>query len=215
MIELQINELKGKIVSFSYHVEMMLQKCVQGLLEHDVEMLNEVIEILEKQANKLDDKIEKIGISAIAQYSPKALNLRLVLMILKMNKDLERMADHCVNISYNAKDIFELDYSKQKFFDLIAEMSVETKKMLSNSIKSFIYEDSELAASVTERDQKVNKYQTELTKYFLDKMKTKPESVESSFYFIKIVNNLERIADLSTNIAEDVVFIFEGKNIKH
>ena len=215
MIELQINELKGKIVSFSYHIETMLQKSIQGLLENDVKILDEVIEVLEKEANKLDNKIEKSCVSALAQYSPKALNLRLILMIVKMNKDLERMGDHCVNISYNAKDIFELDYSKQKFFDLIAEMSLETKDMLSKSIKSFIDEDVELASSVTMRDEKVNTYQAELTKYFLDKMKNKPKSVESSFYFVNIVNNLERIADLATNIAEDVVFIFEGKVVKH
>ncbi len=215
MIDEQINKLKGRIVSFTYHVENMLNLSIQGLVELNKEILTDVIEIEEKEANKLDNSIEKQCIIAIAQFSPKALNLRTLLMIMKMNKDIERMADHCVNISLNGRDIIKKDNHKQKFFNLIEQMADEVKAMLKNSIESFVNEDIELAKSVNKRDEKVDKYQFDLTKYFIEKMKKKPENVESSLYFIKIINNLERIADLSTNIAEDVVFALEGKVIKH
>lgn len=215
MIEENINKLKGRIVSFSYHVENMVNTSIKGLLEQDNKILNEVIDVLEKEANKFDTTIEKECIATIAQFSPKASNLRLLLMILKMNKDLERMADHCVNISHNSKDILHKGFTKQKFYDLIDEMANEVKKMLKNSIESFINEDSDLAKSVCKRDEKVNKYKTDLTKFFIEKMKKNPDLVDCSINFIEIVNNLERIADLSTNISEDVVFIFQGKVIKH
>jgi phosphate transport system protein len=215
MIEYQINKLKGSIVSFSYHVENMLQHSITGLIEQDVELMKNVIEIEEPEANKFDKKIEKQCIAAIAQFSPKAINLRLLLMLLKMNKDLERMADHCVNICYNSIEIIEMDTTKQKFYDLIEQMSNEVKEMLKNSIESFISEDMELAKDVRESDEKVNKYQKDLKKYFIEKMKKKNRMIECSLNFINIANNLERIGDLSKNIAEDVVFIFKGKDIKH
>jgi len=215
MIEEHINNLKGRIVSFTYHVENMLNKSIQGLLELNKKNLSDVIELDETEANKLDNSIEKQCIAAIAQFSPKAMNLRTLLMIMKMNKDIERMADHCSNISYNGRDIVKMGITKQKYFNLIEQMAKEVKLMLKNSIESFVNEDIDLAKSVKKRDEKVDKYQSDLTTYFIKKMKKKPENVEISLYFIKIVNNLERIADLSTNIAEDVVFALEGKVLKH
>ena len=215
MIEEHINRLKGRIVSYTYHVENMLKNSIKGLLESDVRLLTSVIEIDEKESNKLDNSIEKECIAAIAQFSPKAMNLRTLLMIMKMNKDIERMGDHCANICYNSLDIIKMEVSKSKFYKLIEQMSAEVQLMLKNSIESFVNEDIELAKSVRKRDEKVDKYQKDLTKYFIKKMKKKPDMVECSLFFIKIVNNLERIADLSTNIAEDVVFALEGKVIKH
>lgn len=215
MIEEHINRTKGRIVSYTYHVENMLKNSIKGLLEFDKNLLTNVIEVEEKESNKLDNSIEKECIAAIAQFSPKAMNLRTLLMIMKMNKDIERMGDHCANICYNSLDIIEMDSHKHKFFQLIEQMSAEVQLMLKHSIESFVKEDIELAKSVRKRDEKVDKYQKDLTKYFVKKMKKKPEMVEYSLFFIKIVNNLERIADLSTNIAEDVVFALEGKVIKH
>ena len=215
MIEEQINNLKGRIVSFTYHVENMLKESIKGLSELDNEILKDVIEISEKEANKLDNSIEKQCIAAIAQFSPKAMNLRTLLMIMKMNKDIERMADHCVNISLHAKDIIKPNINKQKYFQMLQLMSDEVKVMLKHSIESFVNENLDLAKTVRKRDEKVDKYQQDLTKYFIQKMKKKSDLIEYSLHFIKIVNNLERIADLSTNIAEDVVFAFEGKVIKH
>lgn len=215
MIDEQINRLKGRIVSYSYHVENMLKNSILGLIEFDTKLLINVIDIDEKESNKLDNSIEKECIAAIAQFSPKAMNLRTLLMILKMNKDIERMGDHCANICYNSLDIIKFGFSKHKFFSLIEQMSSEVQLMLKHSIESFVEEDLELARSVRKRDEKVDKYQKDLTKYFIKKMKKRPDVVECSLFFIKIVNNLERIADLSTNIAEDVVFALEGKVIKH
>ena len=215
MIEEQINKLKGMIVSFSYHVDNMLKNSIDGLIKLDKDLLNDVIEKDENEANKLDNSIEKDCIAAIAQFSPKAMNLRILLMIMKMDKDIERMADHCVNISLNSRDIIKLQTHKQKFFTLIGQMSDEVKVMMKSSIESFVKEDINLAKSVRKSDERVDKYQSNLTKYFIKKMKKKPDMVESSLHFIRIINNLERIADLSTNIAEDVVFVLEGKVIKH
>ncbi len=215
MINEYVNNLKAKIVSFSYHVENMLTKAIEGLSSKNLNLLNEVIDIMEPHANNFDNNIEKKCIATIAQFSPKALNLRLLLMILKMNKDLERMADHCVNISHHSIDIINLSLAKRKYFDLIYQMAEDSKLMLNNSIKSFIDGDIELAKNVKSKDKKINKYQTDLTKYFLEQMRDKPNSIDCAFHFIQIVNNLERIADLSTNIAENTVFIFQGKIIKH
>ncbi len=215
MIEQEINKLKGRIIGFSYHVENMLDKSLKGLSEGDKSLLKHVIKEEEPQANKFDKSIDKQCIGTMARYSPKAIDLRLILMIMKMNNDLERMADHCVNIAYNSRDIMKADDSYSHYYGDILAMGGAVKKMLKESILSFVEEDIELAKNVCDEDKTVNDYQKKLTEFFTEEMKKKTDHIECYLNFIEIVNNLERIADLSTNLAEDIVFIFKGKVIKH
>lgn len=215
MLENEINILKGKIVGFSYHVENMIDETIKGFQERDKEILRRVIKKDERKANRIDIDIEKHCITAMAQFAPMASDLRTLLMILKMNKDIERMADHCVNICYNLKDIMDSCYVIIDSEKIVYEMAEKVRSMLKESIKSFIEEDADRAKDVLKKDESVNTDRMNITNFFIDKMKEDKNVVECALFYIDIAQNLERIADLSTNIAEDTVFVLKGKMIKH
>ena len=214
MFEDQLNKLKAKIVGYAFHVESMLNKSIKGILDKDVDLLNEVIKHDEKSANKLEMNIDKNCVVIIAQYSPFAVNLRTILMIMKMNNDLERMADHCANICRCALDLID-EPNQTKILNEIRIISEQVVKMLKDSINSFIENDINLAKDVCNRDKIVDEAKNKLMSELIEIMHNDKTMINTSLQFIDIARNLERMADLSTNIAEDVVFAIDGEVIKH
>ncbi|MEO0295915.1 MAG: PhoU domain-containing protein, partial [candidate division WOR-3 bacterium] len=107
MFEQKLEELKKEIINYAFLVEKMIEKSITGLLEKREELLKEVIEKDEISANELEIKIDELVVTIIAKYEPKGKDLRMVLMILKINNDLERMADHAVNICESALFLIE------------------------------------------------------------------------------------------------------------
>ncbi|OGU12043.1 MAG: phosphate transport system regulatory protein PhoU [Ignavibacteria bacterium GWB2_35_12] len=214
MLEDQLNKLKAKIVGYAFHVESMINKSIKGLMDKDSDLLNEVMKHDEKSANKLEMNIDKNCVVIIAQYSPLAVNLRTILMIMKMNNDLERMADHCVNISRCALDLID-EPNQTKILTSIHIISEQVNKMLKDSINSFIENDINLAKDVCSRDKIVDDAKNNLMTELIGVMHEDKSMINVSMQFIDITRNLERIADLTTNIAEDVVFAIDGEVIKH
>jgi phosphate transport system protein len=214
MLEEQLNKLKAKIVGYAFHVESMLNKSIKGLIDKDSDLLNEVIKHDERTANKLEMNIDKNCVVLIAQYSPLAVNLRTILMIMKMNNDLERMADHCVNISNCALDLID-EPNQTKIVTSIQTLSEQVIKMLKDSINSFIENEINLAKDVCGRDKIVDEVKNKLMTELIGLMHDDRLMINISMLFIDIIRNLERIADLTTNIAEDVVFAVDGEVIKH
>jgi len=134
-------------------------------------------------------------------------------MILKINNDLERICDHAVNICESG--IFLVERPDVKPLIDIPIMAKESISMLKDGIKSYIDQDAELARSVCIKDEKVDGIRNQITRELLTYMISDPTTIERAIHLQRISNNLERIADLSTNICEDVVFMVEGKIIKH
>ena len=213
MLERKLIFLKKDLTGFATHVEKMIEKSVDGLVKRDKNLLTEVIEKDETKANKLEIELDESCTTLIAQYQPKVKDLRTVLMILKMNNDLERIGDHAVNIAESA--IFLLERSLVKPLIDIPNMADTSMKMLKDSIDSFIEEDAKLARSVCERDNIIDNLRDQIFRELITYMISDPSTIECSLELIRISNNLERVADLSTNICEDVIFIAEGKIIKH
>ncbi len=213
MFERELINLKREIIQYALHVERMIEKSIKGLLEKKEELLKEVIEKDENSANEWEIKVDEICISLIAKYEPRAKDLRSVLMILKINNDLERMGDHAVNIAESALYLIERPQIKP-YIDL-PKMAEETIKMLKDSINSFIDEKPELAKSVCERDDIVDDLRDKIIRELIGFMISDSSTIERSLHLIRIAQNLERIADLATNICEDVIFIAKGKVIKH
>lgn len=214
MLVTEINKLKSKIISFSYHVENMISKSSNAFKNKDIDTLNMVINDDEHKANSLEVKIEKNCIATIAQFAPKATNLRLILMILKMNNDLERMADNCVSISYSYTELIEKHYSDDELEDIL-EITQIVNSMINDSLKAFVDSDTELAKSVCKRDKIVDKFRSKKRKKIKKSIKSDTDDFDELLQYLKIYDKFERIADLSTNIAEDVVFIAKGKVIRH
>jgi phosphate transport system protein len=213
MIEDKINDLKAKIVEYSSLVEKMVAKSIKGLVEKKSQILAGLIENDEPVANDYEIEIDEMCITMIVKYQPTAKDLRTILMILKMNNDLERIADHAVNITQRALSLIEQPPVKP-LID-IPRMANEATRMLGDSISSFIQEDSQLARKVCENDSVVDALRNQIIRELLTYMIANPATIERALLLIDISKNLERIADLSTNIGEDVIYLVDAKVIKH
>ncbi len=213
IIEEKTSQLKKEIIEYADFIEKMIQKSINGLLKREENLLNEVIHIDEPKANRWEVDIDELCIVIIAQFEPKTKDLRTILMALKMNNDLERMGDHAVNIAESA--LFLIDKPPIKPLIDIPRMADESIKMLKDSIESFINEDAKLARSVCERDDIIDGLNDQIYRELITFMISNSSIIEASLHLIRISNNFERISDLATNICEDVIFMAEGKVIKH
>jgi len=213
ILEEKINKLRQKIIEYASLAEIMLEKSIRGLLDKDEALLKEVINDLENKSNLKEIEIDEECIALIVQFQPKARDLRVIMMILKMNNDIERMADHAVNIAQAAEFLIERPQVKP-LID-IPRLMEEAKIMLKNSIDSFIKEDAVIAKNVCQRDDIVDALREQIVRELITYMTSDPTTIERALRLIGIANNLERIADLSTNICEDVIFMVQGKVIKH
>jgi len=213
MLETELVSLKKRIVEYAALVEQMIKQSIQGLMEKKRSLLTEVIEKLEPRANEEEINIEEQGTVVMAKFQPTAKDLRIILMILKMNNDLERMADHAVNIA--ERGLFLIENPMVKPLIGIPKTADITIHMINDSIDSFVKEDPGLAKSVCERDSKIDSLNNQVFRELITYMFSDPSTIERSIKLIQISNNFERIADLATNICEDVIYIVEGRVIKH
>ncbi len=213
MVEEKVNELKEKLVEYSSLVTNMLENSIKGLKEKDEKLLMNVIEIDESKANDFEIEIDEVCTTLIVQLQPKAKDLRTILMLLKMNNDLERIADHAVNISQSALVLIKSPLVKS-LID-IPRMAQEATKMLNDGVTAFVDEDPKLAKSVCERDSIVDSLRDHIIRELITYMISDSSTIERSLHLMRISKNLERIADLSTNICEEVIFLTNGRVIKH
>ncbi|MFB0505395.1 MAG: phosphate signaling complex protein PhoU [Thermodesulfobacteriota bacterium] len=213
MLGEQLDQVREKLMESASLVESMVEKSVRGLTQRDEGVLLEVIERDESRENELEVEIEEACIHVIACYQPQAKDLRTIMMVSKMNNDLERMGDEAVNISEGA--LFLIERPEVKPLIDIPKMADETRKMMRDSLSSFIEEDTQLAKNVCQRDDIVDGLRDQILTELISFMALDPSTIERSNHLIRISRSLERIADLSTNISEDVIYMIEGKTIKH
>ncbi len=213
MLEEKITDFKRELVGCAILVEHMIEKSTAGLVRRDKAQLESVERVDEPQVNVLNNRMDELCTSLIAQYQPRAKDLRVILMMLKMNDVLERMGDHAVNIAQSS--LFLLENPLVKPLVDIPEMAGLAAQMVRDSITAFINEDGPLAKSVCERDSIIDRLRDKNYSELIEVMSANPSAIEKSLNLLRISRNLERIADLSTNISEDVIFIVEGKIIKH
>ncbi len=213
IVEEKINKLKEKIIEMALIVEEMIEKSIKGLLERNKEILDEVIEKEEKKVNDMEIEVDDMVTKFIALYHPEAEYLRTALMILKINNDLERMGDEAVNICESA--LFLIERPPVKPLIDIPRMAEIAIQMLKDSITSFIERKIELAKDVCIRDDLVDSLRDQIYRELITYMMQDPSTIERSFHLMRIARSIERIADLSTNLCEDVIFMVKGKVIKH
>ncbi len=213
MLNEKLKELTREIVEYAGLVEAMIDSSVGGLIKKDSSLLKKVIDKMEPDANRREVEIDELCTISIAQFEPKAKNLRTILMFAKINNDLERIGDHAVNIAESGLYLIENIFVKPLIdTPRMAEVSIS---MLKDSVTALIDENISLARDVCERDNIVDGLKEQIIRELVTYMTSDPSTIERALQLIKIAMNLERIADLSTNICEDVIFMVEGKNIKH
>ncbi len=213
MIQGKIKNLKEIVIQQANNIEKMLNNCFTGLINKDKEMLKKIIEIEEIKINKNEIKIDELLTGIFALYKPEAKDLRTVLMIVKMNIDLERIGDHCVNIAESALYLVERPLIKQ--VNKISTIFEITKKMIKESIDSFLNGNIDNALLVCKMDEEVDKMNEIFFKELVTEMSSDPSYIEIFLHTLRIVNNLEKIADLATNICEEAIYTESGKVIKH
>jgi phosphate transport system protein len=211
--EAKLTNLKKTLMEFATLVESMVDQSINGLKLKNGELLNGVIRIDEPRANDYEIELDEKSVSIIAQHQPTGKALRTIIMILHINSTLERIGDHAVIIAESG--LFLIEQVPVKSLIDIPRMGEVVKTMISDSITSFINEDAELALSVCERDNIVDGLRNQIIRELITFMISDPTSIERALQLMKIASNLERIADLTTNICEDVIYMVKGQVIKH
>ena len=208
----QLLPLKERLVTYARFVEQMVAKTRDALVNGHTELLEDVISRDEARANASEMDLEEEGTSLIAQHQPMARDLRTVLMVLHATNDLERMADHAVNIAEALREHGTVrgapDPEVGRMFDV-------TLNMVADAVRAFVDEDAARGQAVCEIDSVVDDLAASTLQRLTGSMSHEPSGVERNLLLLKVAANLERIADLSTNIGEDVIYMVEGRVIKH
>lgn len=212
-IDTQLEELKKTILLMGGHVEKSLTQVTTALLTKDVSLFGEVPGI-ENSINKDHVRVDEMCMNILAKQGPVAKDLRLILSVLKINNDLERMGDQTVNISYSGKDYLGRNPNQSQLAD-IEKMSDIAGRMVKGSLDCFVRGDVEKAKKILLMDDEIDELKAKVFKDNVAHMKTHPEDIEASLDLILIARNLERLGDHATNIAEDVIFAFTGKDVRH
>jgi phosphate transport system protein len=177
-------------------------------------MVRQVLDVLEPRVNQLEIEIEEKVLGLIARRQPAAGDLRLLVALLKINNDLERIGDQACNFSGTVLYLLREAPLTLPQMD-IPGMAKIVQKMVRDSIHAFVHHDPELAMAVCEADDLADDFKDKLFHLLLEHMMQEPKAISRCVDYILISRNLERIADHATNISEEVIFIENGKNIKH
>ncbi len=213
-IQRDIAEIKNTLLQMSALVEESVRTAVQAWQQQDVDLARRVVE-RDWEIDKIEVQVDGLVLKTLALQQPMAVDLRFLTSAMQIAEQLERVGDHSVNIAEQVKGIL-----KRTDLDLISsqglrEMAGLAIKMLGDSINAFVYGDPEMAHNVLAQDKDVDDLYIKVVGQEMEKMEKRPSDVRPGVYHIILALNLERIADLATNIAEDVIFLVEGRLIRH
>ncbi|RLB08062.1 MAG: phosphate transport system regulatory protein PhoU [Deltaproteobacteria bacterium] len=211
-LERELDKLRKKILALGTMVEGSIDKAILSLMRHDLKLAKEVIEN-DHEIDHLEVEIEEEGLKILALYQPAAIDLRYVVGILKMNNDLERMGDLAVNIAERAA--YLANQREMGLFLDFANMSKKTRAMVRKALDALIKMDPQMAKEVCAADDDVDEINKEILNLIQDHIENNPQEVKPLIHLLLASRHLERIADLATNIAEDVVYMTEGEIIRH
>jgi phosphate transport system protein len=208
----ELIELKQKLLKMADTAQQMIRLSIEALVQRKGALTDEVFS-LENDVNRMEIEIEEEALRLLALRQPIAGDLRLLTAMLKINNDLERIADQAYNIAEIALNLLK-EPPLKPLID-IPRMATIAQNMVKNSIHAFVHHDPELAQQVCASDDEVDLINDQIFRELLTYMMEDPRSITRAVELILVSRNLERVADHATNIGEEVVFIEEGKNIKH
>jgi phosphate transport system protein len=212
-IDTQLEDLKKMILLMGGHVEKSLSLAMAALLSKDNSLFTDVHSI-EKRINEEHIKVDNACMNVLAKQGPVAKDLRLIISVLKINNDLERMGDQAVNIAHTGKDYLARRPLQDQLGD-IQRMSELAGIMVKESLDCFVRGDVDQARRILMMDDEIDYLKNKVFKDSMNHMKSHSEDVEGGLDLILIARNLERLGDHATNIAEDVIFAFTGKDVRH
>lgn len=209
----QLDTLKQRLLTMSERAESLVDLAVDALLARDAAKAEAVI-AADAEVDRLEIEIEQLGIALLALQQPMARDLRFIISAIKISSDLERVGDHAVNIAQSVERLSALSSSIMPDPE-IEEMARRAREMLGDALDAFVRSDGTLARDVCRRDDHVDALHDNVFRILVTHMMENPHTISAALELFLVSRNLERVADLATNIAEDAVYLAEGKQIKH
>jgi len=208
----ELKELKDRLLYMGGLAETMISDSIKALVEKKEKIIDEVYK-KEDEINLLQVEIDDRAIKMMALHQPAADDLRFLVTAIKINSELERMGDMAINICQATRELLKQPLLKP-LID-IPRMAEIARKMVKDSLDSFVQQDPNLAKSVCERDDDVDDLKDQVFRELLTYMISDPNTIQRATDLVLISRHLERIADHSTNIGEEVIFMVKGKDIRH
>lgn len=209
----QLATLKQRLLDMSGRSEELVELAVESLLTRDKEKADMVIEG-DREIDVLELEVEQLAVELLALQQPMARDLRFIISAIKVTSDLERVGDHAVNIAQSALRLIALN-SSIMLNPEIEDMARRARRMLSDALDAFVRADGALGREVCKADDQVDALHDSLFRILLTHMMADARTINPSLELLLVSRNLERVADLATNIGEDAVYLAEGKQIKH
>lgn len=211
-IDDEIQNLKRKLHALSSLVEQSLRQSLEAWSNSDVALAREVIE-LDRQIDLSEVEIEETCLKILARYQSVAQDLRYIIGVLKINNDMERIADLSANIARRVKQLGKLPPEGPPID--FTEMGQKTLKMYQQAITALVDLDQKKAEAVRREDDDIDNINRENYRIVFRAVKENPDGVEALFQYLSVSRYLERVADYITNIAEDIIYMVEGDIIRH
>lgn len=211
-LQRDMDSLRKNILVLGSLVEESINKSIKALADLNVELIDEIMSS-EKRINEMEVDVEEECLKILALHQPVAIDLRFLIVVLKVNNDLERMGDQAVNIAGRVRHLSgqpRLDPP----LDFIA-MGKLASNMVHTSLDALVNQDTRTAQKVLDMDDELDNMHAEAYRVLQKLMAENPVRVSESVSHLTISSNLERIGDLSTNIAEEVMFMEEGEVVRH
>lgn len=208
----ELGDLNAKLLHMASVAESLIELAIKALVDRD-EAVALPAAGLEEELNRLQLEIDELAVTLLATQSPVAGDLRFIIAGTRINSELERIGDLAINITQNVHTLVQADPIKP-LID-IPKMADLARKMLRESLDAFVRGDALLAQSVIMTDDHVDNLKRQIQRDLTVFMKDDPNAVERSLALIFISRHLERIADHATNISEEVIFLTQGRDVRH
>jgi phosphate transport system protein len=208
----ELEALKENLIRMGSLTEQAIHDSIKALLDRNAELAQRVMQN-EDRINQYELEIDTAVVDILALQQPVASDLRFILAAMKINNDLERIGDHAVNIAESA-----LSYAARPPLTIqldLPQMAQVAETMLREALDAFIHGNSELGRKVLRDDDINDELNRKTVRDLVGVIRTQPEAVEQALDFVRVSRNLERVGDLATNIAEEVIYVAEAHVVKH
>jgi len=211
----QLEKLMNHFQEYILFTSSLMEKALTGIEKDNENIINEIINIDENKANKFEAEIEDEAITFLALNDAEASILRTIVMIIKINNDLERICDNISNVCESKSKLFNDGYTNNILKDFISKMITKSIFMIKDVNYAFLNRDIDLCDRIISSDDEIDNLHSNLYKLTLAEIINNPEKSKSILRYNRISKNVERACDLMTNIAEDIIFLVSGKDVKH
>lgn len=211
-LQRELERLKKNLLYLSAMVEESVEKALRAVERRDDELAHKVI-AMDNQVNNLEVDLEEDGLKILALHQPVAIDLRYIVAIVKINSDLERIGDTCVNLAKRALALKSMPAIKPPFN--LEEMSTGVRRMLKESLDSLVNVDSQAARKVLSDDDAIDAMHKETYELVKSRVRQNLEELDPLLVYLSVSRHLERIADYAAHIAEDTIYMAEGEIVRH